>query len=147
MPHNFIEAATLQALKLVLNGGVLSGRAIVDGTGKVQGLHGLTLIINTATVTFSDPTGAGLTYAAVKAAIEAVATGVTVTFSAGRMVLAHASGVTVDKDGTANAIFGFNNSVDTVGTVYAFPAGSAPRVVSVGCGTREDSYFAWVEET
>ena len=147
MAHNFIEAPTLQALKLVINGGVLSGRAVVDGTGKMMGLHGLTLIINTSTVTFSDPTGVGLTYAQVKAAIEAAAAGVTVTFSAGRLAFAHASGVTVDKDGTANAIFGFNNSVDTVGKVYAFPAGAAPRVVSVGCGTREDSYFAWVEET
>lgn len=147
MAHNFIEAPTLQALKLVLNGGVLSGRAVVDGTGKMMGLHGLTLIINTTTVTFSDPTGAGLSYTAVRAAIEAVATGVTVTFSAGRMVLAHASGVTVDKDGTANTIFGFDKNADTVGTAYAFPAGTAPRVVSIAPGAREDSYFAWVEVT
>jgi hypothetical protein len=145
MPHHFIETPTLQAMKLVLNGGVLSGKSVVDGTGKIRDLNGLTLIIRSTTVTFSDVTGVGLTYAQVKAAIEAVVTGATVLWLDGHLALSHASGVTVDSAGTANTIFGFSATVDSVGVVYAFPAGSAPRVLGVEPGARADSYFAWVE--
>jgi hypothetical protein len=145
MPHHFIEAPTLQSLKFTLNGGVLGGVKVVNGSGKMMGLHGLTLIIRSTTVTFSDATGVGLTYAQVKAAIEAAVAGVTVVFVDGCLGLKHASGVVVDKDGTANAIFGFGKAADITGVVYAFPAGSAPRVLDVSPGARVDSYFAWVE--
>jgi hypothetical protein len=119
----------------------------------VLGLHNLTLIINTTTVTFSDAGGQGIklydgpTGDSIKKEIEDTVAGVTASFRDGRLALEHASGVTVDKDGTANAIFGFGKSADNVGTVYNFPSGAAPRVVSIGSSPRMDNYFAHVEVT
>lgn len=146
MAQQFIEASTLQGLELIINGGVLGGTKLVGVSGKVQSLHGLTLIVNTVTVTFSDPTGVGLTYQQIKTAIEAVVTGAAVRFIDGQLAIEHATGVTVGAAGTANSIFGFP-AANVVGTVYAPPDGSAPRVLSVGASPRMDSYYAHVEVT
>jgi hypothetical protein len=149
MSQKFIEVGSLQTLELILAGGVLGGKNLSPAAGKVLGLHGLTLIIGIQTVTFSDADGSGYplvgTTKSIKKEIEDATTGVTATFSEGRLVLSKAGGVTVDKDGTANAAFGFSKAVDLVGTVYDVPGGTAPRVIAVSAGARMDSYFAHVE--
>lgn len=150
MAHSFIEASSLQTLKMLLNGGVQGGAQLSSSDGKVDGLHNLTLIINTTTVTFSDANGAGLPLVgtgSIKGVIELAVAGVTVTYDAGRLVLHHATGVTVDKTGTANSRFGFTKVANTVGIVYGMPGDAAPSVVSIGGGVRMDSYFAHVEVT
>jgi hypothetical protein len=146
MAQRFIEASTLQSLEFILNGGVVGGVNVVNISGRMMDLHGKTLIVNSVTVTFSDPTGQGLTYQQVKLAIEAVVAGTTVSFVDGRLAIRHATGVTVGGLGTANAVFGFPK-VDTVGVVYAPPDGTAPRVLSIGAGAKGDSYYAHLEVT
>ena len=42
-----------------------------------------------------------------------------------------ANGTGIDKDGTANDLFGFSSTVDTEGTFYDVPGGSAPRLVDI----------------
>jgi len=148
MPHSFIQASNLGELATQLNGGVVGGKSITRSQGKLQGLHGLTLIINTSTVSFSDANGAGIPLlgtGSIKALIEAAVAGVQVAYSDEKLVLTHASGVTVDKDGTANTLFGFDDSADTVGVLYAALDGAVPRVLNVSAGARMDSFFAYVE--
>jgi hypothetical protein len=81
MANKFIAAATLRELEFILNGGVVGGKQLANSSGVVLGLHGLTLIINTATVTFSDPTGVGYKLndatKSIKKEIEDATTGVT----------------------------------------------------------------------
>lgn len=144
MAQQFIETVTLEQLAFIINGGVMGGVPVVSVGGKMMDLHGLTLIVNTVTVTFSDPTGQGLTYAQVKSAIETAVSGSTVKFLDGRLAISHASGVTVGATGTANARFGFSNK-NVSGVVYNPPDGAIPRVINVGGGARGDSYYAHVE--
>ncbi len=146
MPFRTLNFSDPEAMDLTLNGGVMGGVSVASVSGKVMGLHGLTLIVRTTTVTFSDATGAGLTLAQIKTAVQAVA-GVTASWSSGRLMLKHVSGVTVDKDGTANSIFGFDGAsgVDTVGVVYAPPSGAAPRVLFIGRTPAGDGYFVTAE--
>jgi hypothetical protein len=149
MAQDFIEASSLNALRTVLNGGVRGGVKLSNPEGKVQGLHGLALVVNGNTVNFSDPTGAGIPLigtGSIKALIEAGVAGSTVSYDDGRIIIEHASGVTIAVlGGTANFKFGFSKNADTVGTVYAPPDGAAPRVLAVSGGARGDSYFAHVE--
>ena len=149
MAQKFIEVGSLLDLEFILAGGVMGGRDMSNPEGLVHGLHGLTLIIGIQTVTFTDATGAGYpligTTKSIKKAIEDATTGVTATWRGGKLALSHASGVTVDKDGTANAAFGFGKSADKVGVVYGVPSAGAPRVIAVSAGARMDSYFAHVE--
>ena len=144
MAQRFIETVTLEQLAFVINGGVMGGVPVVTVAGRVMDLHGLTLIVRSITVTFSDPTGQGLTYAQVKSAIETLVSGSTVQFFDGHLAISHASGVTVGATGTANAKFGFPKK-NVVGVVYNPPDGSIPRVINVGGGARGDSYYAHVE--
>lgn len=147
--HAFIQTANLTELAILLNGGVIGSRPLNKAAGRVQGLDGLTLIINTTTVTFSDSDGVGLILVgtdSIKAVIEDAVTGVTVSYMEGKLVLAHATGVTVAKTGTANSVFGFDTDAATVGTVYGgYDATEAPRVINVSAGARMDSFFAYVE--
>lgn len=151
MAHKFLAAATLQELEFILNGGVMGGNNLNSPEGYVLGLDTKTLIIGVTTVTFSDPTGVGIKLYdstggdSIVKEIEDTVAGVSASFRSGRLALEHASGVTVDKDGTANAIFGFSKGSDTVGVVYNFPGGAAPRVVSIGSSPRMDNYFAHLE--
>lgn len=150
MANKFIAASTLRELEFILNGGVIGGKQLASPEGVVHGLNGLTLIINTTTVTFTDTTGAGYklndAVKSIKQEIEDAVAGVTVEFlEGGRLGLKHATGVTLDKDGTANALFGFGKTTDIVGTVYAPPDGTAPRVLGTGASPRGDNYYAHCE--
>jgi hypothetical protein len=91
---------------------------------KIMGLHGLTLKVNPAgtlrTVTFSDPTGAGLTTKEVIAQIEAVnadMVGIAAfrNYRAGQTfhLTFHSAGDVIDKTGTANPVLGFPSAADT----------------------------------
>jgi hypothetical protein len=146
MAQQFIETVTLEQLAFIINGGVMGGVSVVTVAGKVMDLHNKTLVVSSTTVTFSDPTGQGLTYAQIKAAIEGAVASSTVKFIEGHIAVSHASGVTVGGTGTANAKFGFPTK-DVVGVVYNPPDGAAPRVINVGGGARGDSYYAHVEVT
>lgn len=142
--HTF---ATPNEVEFFLNGGVVGGKSVVGIGGKVLGLHGTTLVFNSpaGTVTFSDATGAGLTYQQVKAAIEAVHATVTVSFDHGRIRLVDSGGaVSLDKTGTANTIFGFSTGSDTVGVAYAAPGGAAPALVTVDADTVNNTWTVLV---
>ena len=150
MAHDFIAAATLNELKHILNGGVIGGKQVSNPEGLVHGLHGLVFKINTFTVTFADAAGVGYKLVdatrSIKQEIEDVVTGSTVSFIDGRLAIALPAGITVKKTaGTANNAFGFSSATDQVGVVYNFPAGAAPRVLSIGSSPRGDNYFAHVE--
>lgn len=151
MAHDFIEAPTLRALRAILNGGVMGSNDLTASKnyqrGKLFGLHGLTLLIGSDTVTFSDSTNAGLTLAEVKAAIEAGASGVVAVFEERRLALLASAAITVGEVGTANPVFGFNTTSDTVGTLFGFFDDAAPRVLEVGAGARADGFYAYVEMT
>jgi hypothetical protein len=147
MTIKFIETGSLTQLEHILNGGVTGGAKLPLSGGKVLGLHGLTLILGGGTTTFSDATGAGLSLKEVKTAIEAGAAGTKVLISDGTLSLVKSTPttpITVVKTGTANSIFGFSSSADTVGTVYATNT-TPPRLIAVTHGPRADSYFATVE--
>lgn len=131
-----------------LNGGI-SGGAQITG-GRIMGLHGKTLIFNTpaGTVTFSDPTGAGLSPDDIQTQIQAVHAGLVAQFYRGYLRIIEAtptSGVVLDTDGTANVVFGFGNKVDTTGIVYAPYDGAAPRLLEFRGSPRMDGFIAVVE--
>ena len=117
--------------------------------GKLRGLDGLTLNINTLVVTFSDPTDEGLPLTgggSIKAAIEAVVTGVTATWADGKLTLAHATGVTLASSGTANNRFGFPDAGPSlVGVVHNPPDGAAPRVLFIGGSPTGEGYSVTLE--
>lgn len=111
-------------------------------TDKVYGLHGLTLIINTPTVrtvTFADAAGAGL---APKAILEQIHTvhaelAASVTTRAyghssppGVALAVQTATYVIDKDGTANAILGFNTAADTTVGANAVTASDIVTVTS-----------------
>lgn len=131
-----------------LNGGICGGRQLPGG--KILGLHGLTLIFNTpsATVTFSDPTGVGLSVQDIATQITTVASTLKVGYYNGYMRIIEISpsgGVVLDSAGTANTIFGFSAAADTTGTVYAPPDGDAPRLVDFESSARMDGFAIVVE--
>jgi len=73
MPLKVRNFSTLSELELHLRGGVKTGVQPKTVGGSVLGLHGLTLIfaVPSATVTFDDPTGAGLSLSQVISQISA----------------------------------------------------------------------------
>lgn len=144
MPLKVMNFSKPYEMELALTGGVQGGRSVVSIERKIQGLHGLTLLVNAATVTFSDPTGTGLTLAQVKQAIDTAAS-VTSTYVDGKLTLRRTGAVTVLKTGTANPIFGFSTDADTVGVVYAPPTGSAPRLLFITPSPSSDSLVVTVE--
>lgn len=102
---------------------VVQGKSV---GAKVYGLHGLTLLVTPGgtqrTVTFADPNGDGLTPPEIIAQMEAVnadMVGIAVfrnyrpTVPQTYRLTFHSAGDVIDKDGTANALFGLNTAVDT----------------------------------
>jgi hypothetical protein len=137
------------AAEHTLNGGIVSGKQM---SGKLLGLHGLTLIFGTpaGTVTFNDPTGEGLSVGDIKDQIVAVHATLTVQFYEGSLRIRDtdvSSAVVLDKDGTANAYFGFSKAKDISGTVYNPPDGAAPRLIDFSSSPRMDGFVAVVEVT
>ena len=137
-------------LELFLNGAVVGGKPIANLAGVIRGLDGLTLIIDTDTVTFTDTLDEGYklidSTKSIKQEIEDAATGVEVSFVNGIMVLKKTGGLTVSKSGTANAIFGFSKATDVVGVAYAGPSGTAPKCWSIGTDEGE-GFLAFLETT
>ena len=84
--HGFVDTFSMDAF---LNGWVLGGTPVsVPRTkGKVIGLDTLTLIVNGSTVTFADPTKAGLSTTEIKTQIETATTGIVVSWYDQRLVL------------------------------------------------------------
>lgn len=147
MSFKTVNFTSTQLMDLFLNGGAIGGKKIVSATdkGRILGLDGLTLIIGAETVTFVDAAGTGLTLAAIKTQIEAGTTGVTVSFYDGYLVLSAATALTVVSTGTANPVFGFSSSANTVGVLYNPPDGLAPRVLFIGASPAGDSYAVTLE--
>jgi len=142
----------LEDMQLFLQGGIRGGKKVVQLDGKVFGLHGKTLVFNTptGTVTFADATNAGLTYKQIVDEIAADVTTVVGRFDGdGRLTILDAdlSGpIDLDVTGTANKALGFSTVNDTVGTLYAAPDGSAPRLVTMGGNSQGDGYHVVTEE-
>lgn len=120
-----------------LNGGVVGGKATV-----VNDIVGKTLIIGATTVTFV-AAGSGvngdqraLLFKDIKAQIEAAVATVTVSLIDGKIaiILNTPASLTIDKDGTANPLLGFDSFVDTVTKVYAKPGTAAPAWEFVSTG-------------
>lgn len=147
MALKIVEFNSSVKLELFLNGAVIGGTQLVNSDGRVYGLNGLTLIIGTETVTFTDAAGEGYklidSVKSIKKEIEDATTGVTAGFIDGQLLLQKTGGLTVKKDGTANAVFGFSKLSDVVGVAYAGPGGSAPKCHSIGADL--DSYTALLE--
>lgn len=137
-----------------LNGGVAGGVDVRKALGKIGkdlgmglfGLNGLTLIINGSTVTFVDAADKGLSLETIRALIAAGVAGTTVTWADGKLQVAHATSVTVNKDGTANKVFGFSKAVDSLAVPINPPDGAPPRITTIGAGPHADAFYVTVEE-
>lgn len=144
------EFDVLKDMEVFLQGGITGGRRVVDGSGRIQGLHGLTLIFlaPACTVTFSDPTGEGLKLSDIQDQISAVSAVIQASWRDQFLTLMRTpatANVSLDKDGTANAVFGFSSNKDTTGTYFNGPTGSAPKFLETNNKTRLDGYYVVVE--
>lgn len=150
MALKIFEFDTAKEMEFFFQGGVRGGRQVTNQSGRVFGLHGKTLILTSpaATVTFSDATGAGLSFDAIADQIRTAAPTVSTFWRDGTMHLqltTPTAAVTVDKDGTANAVFGFSSAKDHAGLYVNGPAGVVPHIVETGTKPRFDGYYAVVE--
>lgn len=154
MPLKIVQFDTLAEAEFYLRGGIKGGKqSLVQGV--VRGLDGLTLIFSkplVGTVTFSDPTGAGLTLTQIQTAINAVQPALQVGWAESSLHLIEntpSAGVALSKSGTANTAFGFSAGTtgvtDTVGTVFNGATGAIPRVMELAPKARLDGFFALVE--
>ena len=147
------EFDVLKDMELFLQGGISGGKDVRNQQGGVIfGLHNRTLIFTTpvATVTFADPTGAGLTTQQVTAQIVAASATLRSFWREGRLHLLRTPGtnaaVVLSAAGTANSLFGFSNSAAATGTYYNGPSGATPRVVETNNKSRLDGYYVIVEQ-
>jgi hypothetical protein len=148
------EFNTLKDMELFLRGGVRGGKQLA---GLVQNLHGKTLIFlqpSAAIVTFDETAGAagfggGLTVQEIRNQIVAAVPAV-VPFYADRVLNlvegSPSSGVSIDKDGTANPLLGFGSGADVVGVVIAAPGGVAPYLVETNKKANNDGYYVVISE-
>lgn len=124
-------------LQHFLNGGVVGGPALV-----VNDIVDKTLIIGATTVTFAVAgEGVGgdksaLYFKDIRTQIMAAVATVDVLLIDGKIaiILKVPGALTIDKDGTANRLLGFDTQVDTVSKLYAKPGSVAPawEMVSIG---------------
>jgi len=143
------EFQTAQEAELFFRGGIRGGRQVSNQYGRVQNLHGLTLIINAVVVTLDETIGAagfgaGLTMLEISTQITAAIPAVTSFWANGYLNLVELApqlGVTVDAAGTANSIFGFSGSTDAIGTVI-----DGPSIVSFNSKPSKDGYVAVITE-
>ena len=149
-----IELQTADEIQLFLVGGVAGGKSLSNQTGRIQNLHGKTLIIGSSTITFDESAGSagqggGLTVKEICQQISAVVTTMTPGLIGGRLSIREttpSSGVTVDKDGTANPLLGFSSSKDSVGIVINAPGVGAPEFVGITTKFAADGYLLIVNE-
>lgn len=160
--------SNIELVDLYLKGGIIGGSAITqiaaEGLTQVSAsvtaqsalyLHGKTLHFNTPaiTVTFvASPANinAPITLRTAMAQILSQTTNVVKPqLIQGRMALVNATAaaiISLNKDGTANALFGFPADADTVGTKYAAPGGAAPALVSIVPCNNDNSYLVVTNE-
>jgi hypothetical protein len=142
--------ASVEDLNVFLHGGIISGPRFILST--LYGLHNKTLVFNmpaATTVTFVDPTDAGLTLANIVTQIKAGAAALTPRYSERRLVLEYATpgtAVDLDKTGTANEALGFSADEDTAGTFYNAWDGAAPRLLDFAPWGQMDSVAVITEE-
>lgn len=134
-------------------GGRLRGSTNLMRSGESLYLHGLTLIFTTPaeTVTFAATPAVAqvpLTIQEVKTQIEAQTTGVVVGFVNGALELYMSTpgAIGIDKDGTANALLGFDNSADRAATPVSEPGGAAPAFVALSPESGSNSYILTTED-
>ena len=150
MPLKIQQFDCIEDAEFYLRGGV-SGGVLALQQGVIAGLHGKTLIFTAPeakTVTFSDPTGAGLKVSDIVTSVHSVLTGLLISFTKVGLRIIEASptyGVHISKTGTANTIFGFSNGSDTIGLACTGPTGAVPRLIEMGAKARLDGYFAVIE--
>lgn len=147
------KISEITRVNALLRGGIFGSVDLRKGL--VYGLHGKTLIFTApaATVTFTTPNSSaqdGLTLSAILEQINDVAAldGWVKAYEGALLAVdpAGSTAVVLDKDGTANTIFGFQKNVDTAGVVYAAPGGAAPALVSVDPIQYADLYVVTTEE-
>jgi len=130
------KVSGLEELEIFLRGGVVGSTPI---TG-VYGLNGKTLITskpNSKTLTFETPNESSQDMLTLAEIIRQINEGldenvVTAKALKGAIVLMEATpstGVTVDADGTANALLGLDSTNDTVGKVHTPLGGTKPNLV------------------
>jgi hypothetical protein len=137
---------------IVFNGGLVSGQSITAQGGRVYGLHNRTLTITAAggaptTCTFDESSSVtGLTLSDILAQLNASGF-LARLLPDGRITFPSITGValTLDKDGTANALLGFDSAADIVGTVYGAPTDTAPRICQIVPAFSGDGFVALVE--
>lgn len=122
-----------------LNGGVCGGQAHA-----VPGIVGKTLIIGATTVTFTAVAGgingdqSALLFKDIRSQIQTAVATVDVLLIDGKIaiILKTPASLTIDKDGTANPLLGFNSAADTVTKLYAPPPSAvAPAWTFAYCGS------------
>lgn len=153
--NKIYKFANYDEIQDFLNGGVFGGVVVQDGSkAGVRGLTGKTFIVQSTPVTFVATTSLPgdpdlFLFKDIKAQIEAAVATVTVKSIRNRIVIIEktpTSGVTVTKTGTANALLGFDSSVDTAGKVYNEPSSaSTPKWVWFE-NTGENSYVVITRE-
>jgi hypothetical protein len=126
--YKFKDVTEAQAF---LNGAVIGSPVLANQVLAIfRNIVGKTFKIGATTVTFTvsgsppDADNTALTFKEVKAQIEAAVATVRVSLNEGKLVIIEAtpaSGVTIDKVGTANTMLGFDTKANTVGKVYNPP--------------------------
>ena len=145
--------ATLTEVNTHLAGRLVGGVDLTHTQGSLY-LHGKTLVFNTpaATITFVATPASGqvaLTLKEVKDQILAQSTStITATYNRGRLeVRATTPGViNLDLTGTANALLGFSQSEDSVGTPVNAPGGANPVFIALVPDTASNGYVLVVGE-
>jgi hypothetical protein len=146
---------SLDLAEIFLRGAILSGPLAEEGPANtiVYGLDTKTLIFTTPshTVTFADSSMAGLHIGDIAGQIQTVLGGsYQVRILQRHLVItevAPTTGITLSHTGTANAKLGFDSNNDSVGTVFAAPDGTAPRLIEVSTfGVSENLIMLTTEE-
>ncbi len=133
-----------------LNGGVVGGNAAV-----VPGIVGKNLIVGATTVTFT-AVGSGVTgdttalfFKDIKSQIETAVAAVKVFLLDGKIAIIEktpTSGALVTKDGTANAILGFQNNSNIQGKIFAPPPSATPPCWVWACIGLDNSHVIYTLE-
>ena len=162
--------SNLKLVELILQGGIIGGADIVREASKTATLvgsspqvtaqsglflHGKTLVFNapSATVTFAATPANVQVPMTLPTAIAQIHTqtsnAVKVQLIDGKLAIVDSdasAAVDLDETGTANSIFGFDSTGDTVGTLYNAPGGGAPELVEVMNTLNENTYLVVTNE-
>lgn len=145
--------ANVKLMNLLLRAGLAAGSQVKT---PIYDLHGkkLTFTAPAATVTFSDPTAAGLQYKDIVAQIKAAIATMNPLFIDGQLFLEMVTPAVItlntqESQSTAARTFGFatTSGASTLSSVlYAPPDGAAPRLVTFAPGNQMDGIVVVTEE-